>query len=228
MGIPVLILGESGSGKSCSLRNFNKEDLVIYNIAGKPLPFRKTLNVANNVTYTQIKNNMAKGNFKTYVIDDSQYLMAFESFEHAKELGYGKFTNMALNFKDLIDFIIKKTPDDCIVYMLHHTELADNGKLKAKTLGKMLDNQLTVEGLFSIVLLCQIEGSEHFFITNSDGTNPSKSPMDMFEMRIDNDLKMVDTKIREYYEINKKEEKLNEPTKESTKNTVKTTVEESQ
>lgn len=216
MGIPVLILGESGSGKSCSLRNFNKEDLVIYNIAGKPLPFRKTLNVANNVTYTQIKNNMAKGNFKTYVIDDSQYLMAFESFEHAKELGYGKFTNMALNFKDLIDFIIKKTPDDCIVYMLHHTELADNGKLKAKTLGKMLDNQLTVEGLFSIVLLCQIEGSEHFFITNSDGTNPAKSPMDMFEMRIDNDLKMVDTKIREYYGLNQqKGENKNESSKEN-------------
>ena len=142
--------------------------------------------------------------------------MAFESFEHAKELGYGKFTNMALNFKDLIDFIIKKTPDDCIVYMLHHTELADNGKLKAKTLGKMLDNQLTVEGLFSIVLLCQIEGSEHFFITNSDGTNPAKSPMDMFEMRIDNDLKMVDTKIREYYGLNQqKGEKKNESSKEN-------------
>lgn len=209
MGIPVLILGESGSGKSCSLRNFNKEDVVVYNIAGKPLPFKKQLNKADNVTYNQIKTNMAKGNFKTYVIDDSQYLMAFESFEHAKELGYGKFTNMALNFKDLIDFIIKKTPDDCIVYMLHHTELADNGKLKAKTLGKMLDNQLTVEGLFSIVLLCQIEGSDHFFITNSDGTNPAKSPMDMFEMKIDNDLKMVDTTIREYYELNKKENKKN-------------------
>lgn len=206
MGMPVLILGESGSGKSCSLRNFKKEELCIYNIAGKPLPFKGQLNVANNVTYTQIKSNMQKGNFKTYVIDDSQYLMAFESFEHAKETGYGKFTNMALNFKDLIDFIIKKTPNDCIVYMLHHTELSENGKLKAKTLGKMLDNQLTVEGLFSIVLLCQVEGSEHFFITNSDGTNSAKSPMGMFELKIDNDLKMVDTTIREYYELNKKEE----------------------
>ncbi|MEI3355711.1 MAG: ATP-binding protein [Clostridia bacterium] len=215
MGIPVLILGESGSGKSCSLRNFNKEDVAIYNVAGKPLPFKKQLNKADNVTYTQIKSNIAKGNFKTYVIDDSQYLMAFESFEHAKEVGYGKFTNMALNFKDLIDFIIKRTPSDCIVYMLHHTELADNGKLKAKTLGKMLDNQLTVEGLFSIVLLCQVEGSEHFFITNSDGTNPAKSPMDMFEHKIDNDLKLVDQTIREYYELNQKEENKNEPSKEN-------------
>lgn len=215
MGIPVLVLGESGSGKSCSLRNFEKDDVVVYNIAGKPLPFKKQLNKADNVTYTQIKANMKKGNFKTYVIDDSQYLMAFESFDHAKETGYGKFTNMALNFRNLIDFIIKETPADCIVYMLHHTELADNGKLKAKTLGKMLDNQLTVEGLFSIVLLCQVEGSEHFFITNSDGSNPAKSPMDMFELKIDNDLKMVDTTIREYYELNKKENKKNadvEPT----------------
>ena len=66
----------------------------------------------------------------------------------------------------------------------------------------MLDNQLTVEGLFSIVLLCQVEGSEHFFITNSDGSNPAKSPMEMFEMRIPNDLKFVDTTIREYYGLN--------------------------
>ena len=108
---------------------------------------------------------------------------------------------MALNFRNLIDFIIRGTPADCIVYMLHHTELSEDGKLKAKTLGKMLDNQLTVEGLFSIVLLCQVEGSEHYFITNSDGSNPAKSPMDMFEMKIDNDLKFVDTTIREYYEI---------------------------
>lgn len=125
--------------------------------------------------------------------------MAFESFDHAKESGYGKFTNMALNFRNLIDFIVRKTPDDVIVYMLHHTELAEDGRIKAKTLGKMLDNQLTVEGLFSIVLLAQVEGSEHFFITNSDGSNPAKSPMDMFELKIDNDLKFVDSTIREYY-----------------------------
>jgi hypothetical protein len=106
---------------------------------------------------------------------------------------------MALNFRNLINFVVTKTPDDCIVYFLHHTELAEDGRLKAKTLGKMLDNQLTLEGLFSIVLLCQTEGSEHYFITNSDGSNPAKSPMEMFPMRIDNDLKFVDTTIREYY-----------------------------
>lgn len=201
MGIPVLVLGESGSGKSTSLRNFDIEEVGIFNVAGKPLPFKKKLNKVNNAGYGTILKILSDPQLKKYVIDDSQYLMAFESFDHAKETGYGKFTNMALNFKNLIDFVIRKTPDDVIVYFLHHTERTDDGRLKAKTLGKMLDNQLTVEGLFSIVLLCQAEGSEHYFVTNSDGTNPAKSPMEMLEMRMPNDLKEVDKAIREYWEI---------------------------
>ncbi len=201
MGVPVLVLGASGSGKSTSMRNFEESEIGIFNVAGKPLPFRKKLPKVDNATYAAIYKVLNEPKLKKYVIDDSQYLMAFESFDHAKETGYGKFTNMALNFRNLIDFIIRRTPADCIVYMLHHTELSEDGKLKAKTLGKMLDNQLTVEGLFSIVLLCQVEGSEHYFITNSDGSNPAKSPMDMFGMKIENDLKFVDTTIREYYEI---------------------------
>lgn len=215
MGIPVLVLGESGSGKSCSLRNFNKEDVVIYNIAGKPLPFKKQLNKADNVNYTQIKSNMQKGNFKTYVIDDSQYLMAFEMFDRAKELGYNKFTDVALNFRGLVDFVIRNTPVDVIVYFLHHTETTDTGKIKAKTSGKMLDKQLTLEGLFSIVLLCKTDGQEHYFETQSDGYSTCKSPMGMFDLKIDNDLKMVDDKIREYYELNKKEVKQNESSKKN-------------
>ena len=199
MGIAVMVLGASGSGKSTSLRNFEPNEVGVFNVAGKPLPFRKKLRMLNNPSYETIQNNMKHSGLKKYVIDDSQYLMAFESFEHAKETGYGKFTNMALNFRSLIDTAIRKTPDDCIVYFLHHTELSDDGRIKAKTLGKMLDNQLTLEGLFSIVLLCQVEGSEHYFITNSDGSNPAKSPMDMFEQKIPNDLKMVDQTIREYY-----------------------------
>lgn len=210
MGIPVLILGASGSGKSTSMRNFDIDEIGIFNVASKPLPFRKKLKVVNNATYPLITRVLSSPKLKKYVIDDSQYLMAFESFDHAKETGYGKFTNMALNFRNLIDFVIKKTPDDVIVYFLHHTELTDDGKLKAKTLGKMLDNQLTVEGLFSIVLLCQVEGTEHFFITNSDGSNPAKSPMDMFEPKIDNDLKFVDDTIRAYYEIGTEETKKEE------------------
>ena len=184
------------------MRNFEKDDLVVYNVAGKPLPFKKQLNVADNVTYEKIKANMAKGNFKAYIIDDSQYLMAFEMFDRAKELGYNKFTDVALNFKNLVDFVIKKIPKDTIVYFLHHTETTDTGKIKAKTSGKMLDNQLTLEGLFSIVLLCKTDGQEHYFETQSDGFTTCKSPMGMFDLKIDNDLKMVDTTIREYYGFN--------------------------
>jgi len=202
VGIPVMVLGPSSSGKTSSLRNFEPDEVGIFNVAGKPLPFRKKLPVVNNATYGKILKVLSNPGLKKYVIDDSQYLMAFESFDHAKETGYAKFTNMALNFYNLIHFIVTRTPDDVIVYFLHHTELSEDGRrIKAKTLGKMLDNQLTLEGLFSIVLLCQAEGAEHFFITNSDGTNPAKSPMGMFEMRIDNDLAFVDKTIREYYEM---------------------------
>ena len=210
MGIPVMILGASGSGKSTSMRNFDPAEVGVFNVAGKPLPFRRKLPVVQNASYATILKVLASPKLKKYVIDDSQYLMAFESFDHAKETGYGKFTNMALNFRNLIDFVVRRTPDDVIVYFLHHTEVSETGGLKAKTLGKMLDNQLTVEGLFSIVLLCMAEGSEHYFITNNDGTNPAKSPMDMFPLRIDNDLKLVDKTIREYYEMDHVEEESHE------------------
>ncbi len=201
MGIPVLILGESGSGKSTSLRNFEPTEISIFNVAGKPLPFRKKLPKATVSDYGKIMAGMQKSDKKSFAIDDSQYLLCFEMFSHAKETGYQKFTDMALNFYTLIKFVIDRLPDDVIVYFLHHTETDANGKLKAKTVGKMLDEKLTVEGLFSIVLLCQTDGTRHYFVTQSDGFTTAKSPMDMFDLEIDNDLKFVDTRIREYFEI---------------------------
>ena len=200
MGIPVLIMGKSGSGKSASLRNFGEEEIVLYNVAGKPLPFRKTFkNTAQRVPYEKIRVNMMKGKFKTYIIDDSQYLMAFEAFEKANEAGYKKFTDMAKNFYDLVQTVIKYTPENVIVYFLHHTEETEYG-VKAKTLGKMLDNQLTLEGLFSIVIMCVSSMGNYRFITHTDGSNTVKTPMGMFEeTEIDNDLKAVDKVIREYY-----------------------------
>lgn len=201
MGIPVLILGESGSGKSTSMRNFEPEEVRILNVAGKPLPFRKKIPKADNVGYEQIEAVIKKAEFKKYVIDDSQYLMAFEMFRKAKDTGYGKFTDMALHFKKLIDTVIKETPGDVIVYFLHHIEESENGKIKAKTVGKMLNNQITLEGLFSVVLLCTAEGTKHKFITQSDGSSTAKSPLEMFEPEIDNDLKFVDGTIREYWEL---------------------------
>ena len=166
MGIPVLILGPSGSGKSASLRNFEPEEVGIFNVANKPLPFRKKLPTANNATYEMIAGSLKKKNKKTYVIDDSQYLMANEFFDRAKETGYQKFTDIGLHFRNLLQTVIQQTPEDVIVYFLHHTEEDMSGRLKAKTIGKMLDEKLTVEGLFSIVLLTVAVGTEHYFLTN--------------------------------------------------------------
>lgn len=201
MGIPVMILGESGSGKSASMRNFIPEEVSIFNVAGKALPFRKKLPVMNNATYEIMKQVLKSPNKKAYVVDDSQYLLCFEMFAKAKETGYNKFTDMALNFYNLIQFVIRNTPPDVIVYFLHHTETTQDGRIKAKTIGKMLDEKLTVEGLFSIVLICQTDGRKHYFVTQSDGSTTAKSPMEMFEPVIDNDLKAVDTAIREYYDM---------------------------
>lgn len=196
-----MILGESGSGKSTSMRNFEIGEIGIFNVASKPLPFRKKLNKVDGATYGLIEKTLSKANLKRYVIDDSQYLMAFEMFDKAKLTGYGKFTDMALNFKGLIDFVVRGTPADCIVYFLHHTQTTADGKLKAKTVGKMLDDQLTVEGLFSIVLRTKFESGKYSFVTQTDGTDTVKSPMGLFEQEIDNDLKIVDEKIREYWEL---------------------------
>ena len=202
MGIPVLILGESGSGKSSSLRNFEPEDVSIFNVAAKPLPFRKKLPMKATSDYGAIQKGIQASQKKSFVIDDSQYLLCFESFAKAKETGYGKYTDMALHFYNLVQFVIRQTPPDVIVYFLHHTEADGNtGKVKAKTMGKMLDNQLTLEGLFSIVLMAYTDGKKHVFVTQSDGMTTAKSPMEMFPAEIDNDLKAVDQAIRAYYEI---------------------------
>ena len=203
MGIPVLILGASGSGKSRSLKNFDIEEIGIFNVASKPLPFRKKLNKKDGATYKAITNGLTEPKLKAYAIDDSQYLMSFGMFTRAKETGYGKYTDCALDFYNLIQFVIKKVPSDVIVYFLHHTEITDTGTTKAKTSGKMIDNQLTLEGLFSIVLLCEADGSTHQFVTQSNGTTTAKSPEEMFPLEIENDLKLVDTTIREYWELNK-------------------------
>lgn len=206
MGIPVLIIGESGSGKSAALRNFEPTEVGVFNVASKPLPFRKKLMTIEGANYQTIMNELARPTLKRYVIDDSQYLLAFEFMEHANERGYDKFTTLAKNFYNLIVTARDCTPPDCIVYFLHHIETAydsgGNRRMKAKTVGKLLDEKITVEGLFSIVLLCQSDtANRHCFITQSCGNSTAKSPMDMFPLEIDNDLKMVDETIREYYNM---------------------------
>ena len=152
------------------------------------------------------------------MIDDAGLAMAFYLFGKVNETGYGKFTQVAKDFYDLVQTAIRCTSDDTNVYFIMHTERSEDGsRIKMKTAGKMIDNQLTLESLFSIVLYCVTDGKRHYFVTQSDGVTTAKSPVDMFPLEMDNDLKAVDTAIREYYglaklgsPVKKKESKLAE------------------
>ena len=212
MGLPVLILGESGSGKTYSIKELNPDEVGIFAVEKSLLPFKnKGFKVAKNANYNMIMRALQKPELKKYVIDDSQYLMVNEFFDRAKDAGYQKYRDIGLHFRNLVHHINQNLPDDVIVSFLHHTEINSNtGKTKAKTVGKMLDNYLTVEGCFNIVLQAVAEGSEHCFITQSDGSNTAKSPEDMFDLKISNNLEFVDNTIRDYYGLNIKEEKESE------------------
>ena len=203
MGIPVLIMGESGSGKTYSIKNLNPDEVGIFSVEKNRLPFKKDgFKIVKNAGYSVIMKALSKPTLKRYVIDDSQYLLVNEFFDRAKETGFQKFTDLALNFRNLIHFISRETPDDLIVYFLHHTELNGEGRVKAKTIGRLLDEKLTVEGCFDIVLMAAVEGGEHYFVTQSDGYTTCKSPEGLFEsVKIPNDLCAVDSAIRSYWNL---------------------------
>lgn len=204
MGIPVMVLGQSGSGKSASLRNFNKGEVGIINVCGKPLPFMNELQTINTDDYSKIANVLQQAKAKAIVIDDCQYLMANEFMRNAKVNGYQKFTDIGLNFWNLIRLVIS-LPDDAVVYFLAHTERDAEGNEKMKTIGKMLDEKITIEGMFTIVLKTSVQDGHYYFSTQTNGQDTVKSPIGMFaENLIDNDLKMVDDRIREFYALNQK------------------------
>ncbi len=208
--IPVLIMGKSGSGKTYSLKNFSADEVGVISVEKGRLPFKSELKVAKipkafkdvedyaqlyRAKYAWLFNAISKSKCKAIVIDDSQYLLANELFDRAAEKGYDKFTQMAANFRGLIHAINESEIEDKIVYFLHHTEIDADGREKVKTIGKMLDEKLTVEGCFDIVIFCQ----DHKFYTQSNGQSSAKTPEGMFPLEIPNDLKMVDTAIRDYY-----------------------------
>lgn len=211
MTLPVLIFGPSGSGKTYSLKHFQQGEVGIISVEKGRLPFRSELKVTkipkfggddiksyaalNLAKYAWIEGIIERSKAKSIVIDDSQYLLVNELFDRAAEKGYDKYTQMAANFRNLIHFINELEQDDKIVYFLHHSETGPDGREKAKTIGKMLDEKLTVEGCFDIVIYCQ----DHKFFTQSNGMSTAKTPEDMFDPEIPNDLKAVDVAIRQYY-----------------------------
>mgnify|MGYP004466594649 CR=1 FL=1 len=211
--IPVLIIGHSGSGKSASLRNLAKEDYSLVNPLAKRLPFKGGQAGLESCDYELIKKFIQETPKNIIVIDDSNYLLTMEMMKKAKETGYGKFTDIALNYWKLIEFI-KNLDGDKRVYLMSHEEVDENGFVGVKTVGKMLSNQCCVEGLYTIVLRATTENGKYQFQTASLGNDIVKAPMGMFDTSlIDNDLKLVDDTICEYYEIKKEEEKKAEEEK---------------
>lgn len=213
MAIPVLVMGPSGSGKTYSIKNFKPDEVGVISVEKGRLPFRSEIKVArvqvknresvkdyaslNRARYAWITDAIEKAKCKSIVIDDSQYLLVNELFDRAAERGYDKYVQMAANFRNLIHFINELPEDDKIVYFLHHTETGPDGREKAKTIGKMLDEKLTVEGCFDIVIYCQ----DHKFYTQSNGQSTAKTPEGMLEAEMVNDLKQVDGAIRSYWNL---------------------------
>lgn len=213
MAIPVFVIGRSGSGKTYSIKNFKADEVGVISIEKGRLPFKtdiKTVKVPKDFTvntsaqlnaakYAWIEMIISKSKAKSIIIDDSQYLLVNELFDRSKEKGYDKFTDIAVNFRNLVHFVNDMPDEDKIVYFLHHSEADTDGREKAKTIGRMLDEKLTLEGCFDIVLYCQ----DHKFYTQAEGMSTAKTPEDMFPAaEIPNDLKAVDEAIREYYGLN--------------------------
>lgn len=207
MGIGVLILGHSGSGKSTSMRNCTADRFGIINVNGKPLPFKSALKTYNTDDYEKIIKALIKSETPSIVIDDSQYLMSHEYMYRASETGYQKYSDIGTHFFQLLE-AIRLLPDDRIVYLMHHIDRADDGYEKAKTVGKMVDNYICVEGCFSIVLKATATKKGYYFRTRTNGLDSVKTPMGMFDAEeIDNDLVLVDDAIRDYYGLTRKENK---------------------
>lgn len=205
MGTVVFILGRSGTGKSYSMRDFDPEKIAVINIQGKVLPFRNGAKfpVKNTDDAAQAIACMkaAANKVKTIVIDDFQYLMANEFMRRSTERGYDKFTEIARHAWDVVD-AVRTLPDDVIVYIMCHTDTDNDGVERLKTIGKMLDEKIVLEGMSTIVLKTNVSDGNYTFLTQNNGKDTVKSPAGMFpSYAIDNNLKYVDEKIRNYYGI---------------------------
>ena len=207
MATPVLIIGKSGSGKSTSMRNcVGNENWNLIRVLNKPLPFKGKINGWTTDEYQTVMKCLASSKAKNIVLDDAGYLITnhFMRGHSSSGVGNGVFTlynNIGDYFWQLIQFIIK-LPEDKIVYVIMHEDKNDFGDIKPKTIGKLIDEKVCLEGMFTIVLRCIEESGKHLFVTQASDGAVSKSPMDMFaSLTIDNDLLLVEKAIREYYEI---------------------------
>lgn len=206
MGENIIIYGKSGSGKSRSLKNFGEGEIYLINTIGKRLPFKngfKFVTTSDNLDV--IKAGLKKMPMKTAVIDDAGYLMtnAFMRGHATPKKGSSSFdlyNDIADGFWGLLNFVKTELPEDVLVYYLLHEDTSDYGETRLRTIGKLLNDKVCIEGMATVVLRCMTEGTAHFFRTQSDGMDISKSPEGMFEeLKIENDLKAVDSRIRDYW-----------------------------
>lgn len=213
MSIATLVIGESGTGKSTSLRNLPPERTFLIQAVEKPLPFRagkagwrkwnpKTGgNVLVSDNPVEIEKFMRKSPHEIVVIDDWQYILANEFMRRSGEKGFEKFTDIGRHAWDIVMAAANLGPDRR-VYIMAHSNTDDSGHTKVKTIGKLLDEKITVEGLFTMVLRTKVQDGQYYFSTVNSGNDTVKAPMGMFDDQlIDNDLLKVDEAICDYYGI---------------------------
>ena len=204
--VPILLIGASGSGKSTSLRNFKKDEVAIVNVLGKPLPFRTDLNAPKCDNYDRILNSIKETNKKTIVIDDANYLITNEFMSKSSIKGYDKYNDMANNFWNLINGI-KNMEGGKSVYLIMHEDTDENGNIKPKTIGKLLDDKCNIQGMFTICIRSMYENGNYIFRLKTNGQDCVKTPFDMFNVEtMENDLKAFNDVVREYYYLDKQEE----------------------
>ena len=206
--MPVLIYGKSGSGKSRSIKNFDEDEIFLVNVERKFLPFKKNFKYYYESDSSEnIQRGLVKMPTNTAVIDDAGYILTNifmrENGRNKSGSGvYDTYNKIGYSFWSLFEFIKNELPREKIVYILMHDETDDFGNTKLKMMGKLLEQKVCIEGMVTICLRCITRADGHFFVTNSDGNDISKSPEEMFDkMLIENDLKEVDKTIRNYYGI---------------------------
>ena len=206
MAIPVLVIGKSGSGKSASMVNLDPSKVALISVLGKPLPFRGKFDQYVTDDYAKVIGAIKATNREIVVIDDAGYLMTNMFMRSHASGGQGNavfalFNDIGDKFWNLIE-AIRKFPESKRVYIMMHEDQNDFGSVKPKSIGKMIDEKVCLEGMFTICLRCLVSSGKHIFRTQSDGSDVAKTPMGMFDTdEIPNDLKLVDDTICSYYEI---------------------------
>jgi hypothetical protein len=201
--VPVLLIGQSGSGKSTSLRNFTKDEVAVVNVLGKPLPFKSDIKAPKCDDYASILKAIAGTKKKTIVIDDANYLITNEFMNKSSVKGFDKYNEMGNNFFDLINGI-KNIEGGKTVYLIMHEDTDENGNVKPKTIGKLLDDKVNIQGMFTVCIRSMFDNGNYIFRLKTNGQDCVKTPFGMFENdTMENDLKEFDKVVREYYDLDK-------------------------